>query len=328
MRVLTVRSLLLVLLLTLSSTGFAAKMVQPPIQDLLKERYQISVLELQAIDRQAGKAEFEQVTDLWQETDDEITLNLPPYLLEEITAGERYIVAHSRFRKHPILRDVIQLNPDGPAVVEAFVVRHGLFDDSRELRYLFREFQDEEPNARKIVARLLDLLEESDGRTRTLAAFQFQMSQPLYDDGLRSRQLRQLQEIIASNRLSAEEEEFLLSASPHFPATLETDWIADHCRQRMRQHGSEYELTSFIPLLVKTCTGIVAASGGGDDVPLFSGLLYSNAPGVAKAAMQALIDVAPQQADDILNRALASGQPLHSESARVIRAYLAANAPE
>lgn len=316
----------LLLLAFHSLPGHAAKLVQPPIKEFFKERNQVAVLELNAIDHQGGRGEFKRVKDLWGETPKHISIKVPDDLIADLDEDERYVVAYSRFRKHPMLRDVIEENPDGPSVLSAFVVRHALFNDSSELRYLVRELQqhDDDINQKKVLSRLLAMIDEEEGRTRTLAVFEFNMRSPFYAQGLRKKHIKTLQQIIESHRLTSEEEEFLLRSSRQFPAQYKADWIPPHCRQRIAEYGNQYDLGSFVPLLIKTCASLLATEQDANDIQRLASLLYSNSPGVGKSAFKALIAIDPQQTIAIARQTVNQDGEIkpHMETERVLRAYL------
>lgn len=306
------------------SQAIAAKFVQPPIQDLFKERNQVTVLEFKSVNQDESRATFSKVEDLWGTIDKkEIVLKVPKQWTDKFIEGEKYIIGHSLYRKHPLLRDEIQENPDGPSVLHPFVVDNAIFYDSKSLRYLFKELQDkEDPNAGKVLTKTLDILENAKENTRLLAAFQFQMSKPLFEGGLKDKHLDQLQKILKAETLTPEEEEFIIRASDDFPASMQKDWLVDHCRHTVEKHKSPYDLQTFIPLLVKTCASVLGNRGGKEDMPRLIKLLTGNHPGVAKSALRAIKQHADEDTPKLIATLLKENPNLHNETNGILQTFL------
>lgn len=300
----------------------AAKLIQPPIQDMFKERNQIAVLELKSINKEEARGEFSKVKDLWGESPDQISIKIGSKWVERLQPGQRYIIGYSEFRKHPLLRDEIQPNPDGAAVLHPYVVTDAIFDDSEALRDLIRAHQKEKKKASQILSMNLDLLTQSEANTRLLAAFQFQMSSDMYADGLKDKHLKQVQESLTSGKLTAEESEFLVRAAQYFPDGKRPDWIADYCRKTVEEHASPYDLQSFVPLLVKTCTTTLGKDGNKEDLPRLSKLLLTNSPGVAKGALRAIEALAGEETPQLIANVLKDNPMVHGETQGILSTYL------
>jgi hypothetical protein len=82
--------------------------------------------------------------------------------------------------------------------------------------------------------------------------------------------------------------------------------------------GVEYNLVSLLPIKVRTCTRIIGDNVEEQDIERLTALLYSNAPGVSKAALNALVAWDSHQATEIFRHALQSDKPLHVETHRVL----------
>lgn len=302
----------------------AAKFVQPPIQDLFKERNQVTLLEFQSLDSKEKKASFKKVSDLWGELEeDEITLRVPKRWFERFEKGEQYIVGHSAFRKHPLLRDEIQRNPNGPSVIHPYVVDDAIFEDSKALRYLIGELQKEEGyDAEKVLSKNLDLLNNSTNNTRLLAAFQFQMSKPFFEEGLNKKHLKQLKSSITKSDLTPEEEEFLIRATNDFPESMYQDWVTDRCRAHIDNTPTPYNLQSFVPLLVKTCASVIGKHGDESDFKRLTNLLITNHPGVSKGALRALEVQAKDETPQLIATLLKDNPNLNNETHGILKTYL------
>ena len=69
--------------------------------------------------------------------------------------------------------------------------------------------------------------------------------------------------------------------------------LAEVFRKIIIEHGTQYDLRSFVPALVRTAARGLQQTGEPSDIDLLSILLYSNNPGVSLAAVDAMIQIDP-----------------------------------
>lgn len=314
---------LTVLLLVAALPALAAKPVPPPIEDLLKQRNQVAVMRVVEVHEQKQQITLERIHDLWGLSPQQVTLQAPLDDLASINPGQEFIVAYSYKRKHPMLRDVIEDNPAGPYVVNAFIAGPAVFENSVELRFLFNELQkDSEVKGNEVIKSLLTQIQQPHLRSRRLAVFEFVMRGDLFEEHLTRRHIKPYREILERGGLDAEMREFMLRASQAFPDRLRGRWIAEYCRRTIRRNGSQYDLASFVPLLTQTCVNLLAHYNSRRDIKLMEELLYSNNPGVAKAALRFLVEADEKQARTIASRVFTDERQVHEETRRVLKAYL------
>lgn len=319
MRIFAIGTILALLLC--SNNALAAHVIRAPIQDLLAPNNVIAVMRLSGFESHQTRGRFVTVQNLWGTAQDTVSIALGDPKNAKLTPGTRYIVAYSMLRKHPYYRDITEPDPGGAHLVEVNVAGRALFADSNRLRFLIQSLQAPNPEPQPVLAALLDVISASDASTRLLAVFEFYMRQEMYAKGFTPELAKRYRALVEPKTLPAQEQEFLIRAWRFFPSRFRGKWITQTCRDSIQGNGIRYDLGSFIPLLMKTCAGLLGRNGAPTDLSLLSGLLKSNSPGVAKSALDALITLDPAAAESIATRALESGGAA-SETQRAIRAYL------
>jgi len=314
------RTLLMAAVLAVESGAtFAAHVIRAPIADLLEPTNTVAVLRYQGRDQ--DREQFHTVETLWGNARKEVSLQAIDALDQLLTSGQRYIVVYSLLRHHPRFRDITEPDPGGAHVVEVNVAGPALFEDHASLRFLFRALQKPHPPAGKILSALLDLIGTSHGHTRLLASFEFYMRQELYAEGFTPALAQRYRGLVESGTLSPQEQEFMLHASRFFPNRFRLPWIAETCRKTIRDHPAQYDLGSFVPLLSKTCAKLLGENGAASDVALLSTRLYSNSPGVAKAALSAMTRLDASAALHVVRQARQS-DGIHPETRRTLDLWL------
>jgi hypothetical protein len=311
------------LLLTLSSfiPVFGAKPVKPPIEDFYKDRYIIAEFKAQS-QSDDGLVTLKKVADIWGRAKTTETLKFPRRETVSIQVGETYIAVFSYLRKHPLYRDVIEENPDGPTIVHG-LAGAAIYRSDDALKYLFKaaekshsanEIDDPEQTIDAILALLLD---EGKPRERRLASFQFMLSNQLHDQ-FNAKQAKAYQGLLKSQKLPNLEQELLLTAARGMPLAQRETWLVNLCRQTVDSAGVEYDLISLVPLKVRTCVRIIGDEVEAKDADRLTALLYSNAPGVSKAALRALVSWDEQKALEIFREVLDGNPAVHKETQRVL----------
>lgn len=236
----------------------------------------------------------------------------PPALAE----GETYVVGYTAYRQIPLLRGGLELDPDGPRVLELPGVGPAWFADTPQIRLLVTSPEAEK---RALLDAIFGLMAGSEPGGRRFAVLELALRPGLHgavtaaDLGVVQRELRSAEDPMAR--------EFLLQAARDLAGRFGGAWLAEICRAILAEAGTEYDLTSYVPQLVLTAVQTLEEFGGEEDVPRLAPLLHANNPGVAKAALGALDALAPAAA---LARALAACRAgdLHPETRRALGRFL------
>lgn len=300
----------------------AAKLVPPPLSALVNGndgKNQIA-LALAVAPEGQDRYRFKADSVLRGERFDVESVKLESVSQGDIQAGQRYLIVFSKFRRNPMVRDVSELNPDGAVAAEFPEVRSAVFAHAPALEILFKA---ELENNLKDAARLdatLDVLALADTRARLLAAEEFLLRPRLFAN-VSPAQLARYQAALADPTLPALNRDFLLQASENLAPEQQGAWQAELARAQLKQHGAQFDLASRIPSLVRTSAQLLEAHGGTGDLPLLEGLLRSNAPGVAKAALSAM-DKWDRARAQTVAAGLVGDQSLHRETRLALGAYL------
>ena len=301
--------------------AFAAKPVKPPIDDFYKDRYVIAEFKAKA-QSDDGLITLEKVSDIWGRAKTTEVLKLPKRESVPVQVGEKYIVVFSYLRKHPIYRDVIEENPEGPTIVHG-LAGAAIYRSDVALKYLFNVAEkahvtNQVDDAGQVIDAILTLLiDDEKPRERRLAAFQFMLSNDLHKQ-LNTKQTKAYRNLLKSQELPDLEQELLLTAARAMPMKQRKKWLVNLCRKTVDSAGVEFDLLSLVPLKVRTCVRIIGDEVEDKDVDRLTALLYSNAPGVSKASLRTLVSWNEEQALEIFRQVLDSNQPVHTETRRVL----------
>ena len=107
---------------------------------------------------------------------------------------------------------------------------------------------------------------------------------------------------------------------------MTTPWLAEEFRKTIILHGSQYDLGSFVPGLVRTAARGLQQTGERSDVELLNMLLYSNNPGVSEAALDAMDHIDPGNAVVKAELAIERGW-IHSETRFNLQRYISRAKP-
>ncbi len=312
------RSSLLTLGLTFMVAAEAAKPVPPPSLQLRTDENQVAVVTVLAKpDSTHLSLRAEQVLHGPAFTD--VSVLIDAKTAGTLTLGGRYVVAFSAMMKDPITRGKGWVkNPDGLEVVGFTEVERAVFPVSDGLLSLLTLPVTAETNSARIDAALA-LAATPDARSRYFASLELLIDRSL-TAAMTPVQCERLKALLAADGYVPEHRDLLYRAALQLPAELQTGWLADQARKDLQALGSQYDLASRIPSLAKSATTALAKQAVAADQPLLTGLLRSNAPGVAKAALQALHGVGVNQANEAVVAALAE-TTLPAESRRVFEQY-------
>lgn len=333
-------SILLVLTLMVGNIGIsnAAEPIEPPFEDSLKQRYAVVMAEQTGSDNSAGRFKIKQV--LWDprkqvNIDDDVSISNFSHFYSDIqnknkSQSDCHILVISRFRKHPLFRDQIIDNPDGMAIQQLPAVGPAVFHCSDEITRTYAKIIDERQNDAKpdTLHDLMTLAESDDLQSHRLAAFELSMHRDWMQEA-NADNAEHLQRLIKSERLSAETNEMLIQAARGLPQQLYQDWFRDYLLGVLNANPptQPYELASFTPLLVRSSLLTMkdlslASESDWDNMTPF---LYSNAPGVAKAALSLLDDLDAERFRKESQALLADNDKsalLHTETRRALEAHL------
>jgi hypothetical protein len=134
-------------------------------------------------------------------------------------------------------------------------------------------------------------------------------------------QAHRLKQVLQTPEFSAQHRDYLLQSALRLPEELRSPWLGEEYRRVIILHGTQYDLNSFVPGLVKNSAKGLGRVGEQSDIELLSMLLYANNPGVAKAALASMDQFDPQAAAAKAEQAVNRGW-VHSQTRRALEKYL------
>lgn len=311
------------LTLAVTQSAPAAKKLGPPIDELLSAPQLTRIALAVALESDdPDRAKFRVTKEISGDSPGELLLRADEGTLSGVVPGENYIVAWTDQRKVRLLREGYELDPDGPSIVTVSgLMSQGLFRDSSELRYLFTALKDPETVDRnKEIDALLAQVRKEDPASRDLAVGQLMLDAELGEQ-MSASQASTLREVLASDQLLVQHRDYLLQVAQRIQGDQTREWLAEEFRKSIIWHGTQYDLSSFVPALMVTSARGLQEYGEKADVALLGPLLYSNNPGVAKAALGAMDQLDAEQASVRVNKALERGW-LSDTSRRALQRYL------
>lgn len=309
----------LILLIALPIDAMA-RGVRPPIEGSMGKYNVVVIGEVTAPEEEGSlqlQVQADRVFHGETETENALAINVDASTLDYVESGKRYIVAYSLTRKHPQFRDIRYLDPKGPYAVGIrglpFVA---VFEAVPPLETLYAGVSE----PAKELGLVLELLTSTDERLRQLAALEL-MFRPDLQGVVTSEQLPVLAEALRPGYLPTQARDYMVQGVVEIPEALRKPWLQEQLMSILSEFGPEMELTSYVPTLtVSTLRGLKPVAEP-DMVEKIAPFLYSNAPGVVRAALQAIEavdeDLAVQTAKIVLVEG--SGDP---NSERVLRQFL------
>ena len=322
---LNITPVLVVLIMSLSVplTSQAARPLGPPIEEFFNDRNRVaSGVVVEKLKTNA--IEF-RVDDYLHQSDDElVTLRVDADVFAEMEVGNSYVFVFSRMSKNRLFRDQWEVDVKGPSLVKArglgtsAIYRH----NATTFALLTPPDLRDELSADAETAMLLELAEDkADVRARELAIFELYLRPDLLtamsgDNAQRYAAIAGA----ADTRLK----NYLLEGATHFPEEYRAVWLEREWREAVESYGTELDLNSYVPLLIINALSGLRREGLVVDVDTIGKHLYSNAPGVAKAALAYLDAIDRQQALARVQQVLAS-EDMHSSTRRAFTAYVNQN---
>ncbi|MBT8059779.1 MAG: hypothetical protein KJO33_09295 [Gammaproteobacteria bacterium] len=316
-------ALAVMMLVMMTPPVLAAKRLGPPIEELQSTPDRVRIVAATAGDNSTpGQILFKVSERLFGESPDVIELRTDAESHADVEIGEPYIVAWSYMRRNRAVKGGWEKNPDGPSIVTIMGLGSpALFRQTEELSFLFSPGTIDDPalKAEQLDA-LLAQMARNDAHARGLAVAELYLREDLAETFSPER-AAQLKSLFESSAMTPQHLELLIRAALEVPGELTDPWLAEELRRIIIQHGTQYDLASFVPALVRTAARGLQQTGSAGDIGLLTLLLYSNNPGVAKAATAAMNAIDPDAAAARARQALERGW-IHSETRRALTVYL------
>ncbi len=317
---LKLKRILLVAMITMPLVGQAARPLGPPIAEFFKGDNRVA--RGVVVEKPADNKITIRVSDyLYQSDDGVLILSVDTDVFAEVKVGTEYVFVFSRLRKNRLLRDEWEVNPDGPALVKARGLdTPAIYTNNVAIAALLEPTDGrDELSVDAETSMLLRLAENSgDGRARELAVFELYLRHDL-QSAISGNNAERYATITRS--VDPRLKNFLLEGARRFPEERRAFWLRLQYREVVTAHGTELELNSHIPLLIKNSLSGLREEGTVDDLEMIGKHLYSNAPGVAKAALSALDAIDPQQALARAQQAVQANK-IHLVTRRALTTYI------
>lgn len=279
-------------LMMLASTQMvnAAARLGPPIEELQKHPERIRIVAATAGEQADSAKILLKVTErLAGDSPDELLLRTDPATAGGVEMGRSYVVAWTDMRKNRRIGIKWEKDPDGPKVVTVVGLGSAaVFEDSPEVRLLFSIGPEGDAvSDEKQLEAILAQMQRTDSLTRGLVIAQLFLREDLAD-AMQQSQVDTVKSILQGQELNPLQRDLLLRTCMRLQADMTTPWLGEELRKVIIEHGSQYDLSSFVPALVRTAARGLGQVGDASDVDLLSILLYSNNPGVGKAALASM----------------------------------------
>jgi hypothetical protein len=303
--------------------AFAARPLGPPIEELQSTPDLTRIVVAVASEKhESPRIRFEISERFSGESPDHLVLRMDEDTFADVNVGQSYVIAWTDQRKVRLLREGYEKDPEGPSIVKVRGLdSKALFEDSPQIRFLFttRDSSSAEDPAREIDALLAQMLRD-DYRSRDLVVGELFLK-PELSQQMNRTQAEKLKQVLQSPGLNAQHRDNLLQSALRLPDDLRTPWLGEEYRRVIILHGTQYDLNSFVPGLVKNSATGLGRVGDLDDIELLSILLYANNPGVAKSALASMDQFDPPTATAKAEQAVKRDW-VHSQTRRALEKYL------
>jgi hypothetical protein len=311
------------LALVMMQPALAAKRLGPPIEDLQSTPERIRIVVAEALKKpEPGKITFAVTERLTGEAPDDVVLRTDPATFDGVTVGASYVVAWSYQRRNRRVIGGWEEDPEGPFVVSVLGLGStALFEGTPEMRLLFTPGVITDPaRAGEAIDALLAQMQRDDYRSRGLVITELWLRKDLTEK-MTAEQAGIMKTVLQTKALDPQHQELLLQSVYRLPPDMTTPWLAEELRKIIILRGTQYDLGSFVPSLVLTAAEGLQQAGNPGDVDLLSTLLYSNNPGVSKAALAAMDHLDREAAVARAQQAMERGW-IHGETRNVLNRYL------
>lgn len=311
------------LILVMMQSAIAAKRLGPPVEDLRSDPARTRIVIAVASEKTQSTSILFSISErLSGESPDKLLLRIDKETFADVVIGRSYLVAWSDLRRSRRVVSGWEKDPDGPYIVKLpGLGSAALFENSPQMRFLFAGGTNVKPDASSHqINALLEQMQRQDFRSRGLVIMELYL-RPNLAKQMNLPQAKVLKVILQSLELDPQQRDFLLRAALGVPQELSSPWLGEAFRKIIIEHGTQYDLGSFVPGLVRTAARGLQQTGGPDDIELLSMLLYSNNPGVAKATLATMDHFDPEATVVKAQQALGRGW-IHEETRRVLKRYL------
>ncbi len=311
------------LVLVMMQPALAAKRLGPPIENLQSEPERVRIVVAEAIKKPKAPGIVFSISErLSGESPDEVLLRTDEETFADVKVGVSYVVAWSYLRRN---RNVIggwEEDPNGPFVVSLLGLGStALFEDTPQTRFLFAPGSiDESGDRGQQLDALLAQMQREDFRSRGLMISELWL-RPDLTEKMGSSEAEVLKTVLQTQSLDPQHRDFIIRSALRLPADLTSPWLGEELRKIIIEHGTQYDLTSFVPGLVRTAARGLQQAGGVADIELLSLLLYANNPGVSKAALTSMSHLDSEATVAKAQLAIERGW-IHSETRVALNRYL------
>jgi hypothetical protein len=311
----------LMLLTPMQSVNAAARL-GPPVEDLQSHPERTRIVIAEAMKKpESSKIWFSISEQLSGDSPDEILLRTDEETFADVEIGRSYVVAWTDMRKNRRLAARWEKHPDGPFVVSLMGMGStALFEDSPEIRFLFAPVSQ---SAEQQIDALLAQMQREDFRSRGLVISQLYL-RPDLTEKMNASQVEELNKALQLQDLDPQHRDFIIRSALRLSQDQTAPWLAEELRKIIIFSGTQYDLASFVPGLVRTAARGMGQVGEQSDIDLLSTLLYANNPGVSKAALDSMDQLDSKAAMVKFEQAM-SRDWIHSETRNYLGRYLRQN---
>jgi len=274
------------LVMVWSGTTYAARPTEPPTKELTRNLTYVILAE--ALAKPAiNKVVFRRIQAFGSETDSKVTLRMKPQAYEAIELERRYVIAYSSVKSDRQFHDHKYIDPKGPRLKNVRGLgTPAVFENTPEVRYLF-DTAGKNPPAGEVVNALLRQMARPDEWTRAMVVLEFLLRPELH--GLVSKMDREaFDAVLSAGNANSELKTFVLQAAENFPADVQQNWLDGHYRRALNTLKPEFDLASFEPGFALAAINGLGKRGTQSDSKTIKPFLTSNAPSVARAAINAM----------------------------------------
>lgn len=278
------------LMLAMTQSLYAAQRLGPPIEDLQSAPDRVQIVIAKAIKKPESPGIVFSVSErLSGESPDEVLLRTDEVTFADVVVGRSYVVAWSYMRRNRRIVGGWENDPAGPFTVQLKGLgSSAVFDDTPEIRFLFAPGTfDQSGNSGQQIDALLTQLQREDFRSRGLMIAELYL-RPDLTEAMNPAHAEALKAVFQTQAMDPQHRDFLFRSALRLPQNLTSPWLAEELRKTIIENGTQYDLASFVPALVRTAARGLSQVGERADIDLLSILLYANNPGVAIAALDTM----------------------------------------
>lgn len=317
------------LLLAMMQSALAARRLGPPIEMLREVPDRIRIVTAVVSEKlDSPGIRFKVSSRLSGDSFDEILLRMDEDTHNGLEVGKSYIVAFTYMRRNRRVVGGWETDIAGPSVVSIDGMgTTAVFEDTAELRLLFSGTAQNEPDAAiREEKALLTQLQRPDSRSRSLVISELYL-RPDVTENFGKSQAAILKSVIEDHSLTVLQRDILLRSVSRLPQELTAPWLAEEYRRVISENGAQYDLSSFVPALVRTAAVGLQQNGKPADVALLGPLLYSNNTGVARAALNSMNQLDHGATVAEVKKALAQGE-VHGDTRVVMESLIKQSASQ